>query len=159
MGFSEWLQHNSFVVWVNGSVVTASSLEIIHYVGFFLLVGATAIMDLRVMGLAGKRQSATQLAEQVFPWVWTGLVLATISGFLMYASDATEYLHNSIFHQKLYLCVLGVVFAVIVRRNVPKWDKLPAIPGVARVIALISLALWVATILWGVNVPALTGVG
>jgi hypothetical protein len=77
----------------------------------------------------------------------------------MYASDAMEYLHNSVFHQKLYLCVLGVVFAVIVRRNVPKWDKLPAIPGVARVIALISLVLWIATILWGVDVPALTGVG
>ena len=39
MGFSLWLQRNAFVVWVNGSVVTASSLEIIHYVGFFLLVG------------------------------------------------------------------------------------------------------------------------
>jgi cell division protein FtsW (lipid II flippase) len=159
MRFSEWLQHNWFVVHVNGSVPTASSLEIIHYVGFFLVVGATAIMDLRVMGVAGKRQSATQLAEQVFPWMWTGLVLAVISGFLMYASDATEYLHNSVFHAKLFWCALAVIFAVVVRLNVSKWDKLPAIPLFAKIIAFISLVLWIKTILEGVNVPALTGVG
>ena len=159
MQFSQWLQHNSFVVFVNGSVLTASSLEIMHYVGFFLLVGATAIMDLRVMGVAAKRQSATQLAEQVFPWMWTGLVLASISGFLMYASDAPEYLHNSVFHAKLFWCALAIVFAVIIRQNIPKWDKLPAIPMFAKIIALISLALWIETILAGVNVPALTGVG
>ena len=141
MRFSQWLQNNWFIVHVNGSVPTASSLEIIHYVGFFLAVGATAIMDLRVMGVAAKRQSATELAEQVFPWMWTGLVLAVISGFLMYASDATEYLHNSVFHQKLYLCILGVIFAVIVRRNVPKWDQLAAIPITARLTALVSLVL------------------
>ncbi|MGD0963089.1 MAG: DUF6644 family protein [Candidatus Acidiferrales bacterium] len=159
MRFSQWLQNNWFIVHVNGSVPTASSLEIIHYVGFFLLVGATAIMDLRVMGVAAKRQSATQLAQQVFPWMWTGLVLALISGFLMYASDATEYLHNSVFHQKIYLCILGVIFAVIVRRNVGKWDQQGTIPMVGKFTAFVSLALWIATILWGVNVPALTGVG
>jgi hypothetical protein len=54
---------------------------------------------------------------------------------------------------------MAIIFAVIVRRNVSKWEKLPAIPVFAKIIALISLALWIETILAGVNVPALTGVG
>jgi len=87
------LQHNSWVVAVNSSGWMSAILEVTHYFSFFLLVGSIAIVDLRIIGVAGRRQSARQLAEQVFPWIWTGLGLAVLSGFIMFAGDATEYLH------------------------------------------------------------------
>jgi uncharacterized membrane protein len=155
----EWLQHNSWIVAVNGSAWLSAILELAHYFSFFLLVGSIAIVDLKIMGVAARRQSATQLAEQVFPWMWTGLVLNALSGFLMFAGDATEYLHNSVFHEKLYVILLAVAFGVMVQRNVPKWDTLPAIPVWGKFVAFVSLALWVGAILMGVNVPAITGVG
>jgi uncharacterized membrane protein len=155
----ESLQHNSWIVTISSSAWISAILELTHYFSFFLLVGSIAIVDLRLMGVAGRRQSATQLAEQVFPWMWTGLGLTVLSGFLMFAGDATEYLHNSVFHEKLYVILLAVAFGVMVQRNVPKWDKLSAIPAWAKFVAFVSLALWVGAILMGVNVPAITGVG
>jgi uncharacterized membrane protein len=155
----EWLQHNSWIVTINSSAWISAALELTHYFSFFLLVGSIAIVDLRIMGVAGRRQSATQLSEQVFPWIWTGLGLTVLSGFLMFAGDATEYLHNSVFHEKLYIILLAAVFGVMVQRNVPKWDKLPAMPMWGKFVAFVSLALWVGAILMGVNVPAITGVG
>ncbi len=153
------LQHNSWVVAVNSSGWMSAILEVTHYFSFFLLVGSIAIVDLRIIGVAGRRQSARQLAEQGFPWIWTGLGLAVLSGFIMFAGDATEYLHNSVFHKKLFVILLAGVFGVVVQRNVPKWDRLPAIPAWAKFVAIVSLALWVEAILMGVDVPEITGVG
>jgi hypothetical protein len=154
-----WLQHNWLIVAVNSSVVTASTLEIVHYFSFFLLVGSIVIIDLRILGLAGGRVPAARLARQVFPWMWTGLGFAVVSGFLMFGIDATEYLHNSVFHRKLYMLLFSVIFAMIIQGNVPKWDRLTSIPLTAKMVAVLSLVCSIGTILMGVDVPALTGVG
>ena len=157
--FFESLQHNSWIVGMNTSPWIAAALEVIHYFSFFVVVGAMAIVDLRIMGLAGRKQSATELAEQAFPWIWTALGFAVLSGFVMFAGQATDYFHNSIFHGKLLVILLASVFGAWVQHGVPNWDRSPAAPAWAKIVALISLALWVGAILMGVDVPAITGVG
>jgi uncharacterized membrane protein len=154
-----WLEHNWLIVALNSSVVTASILEVVHYFSIFVLVGATAIVDLRLLGLAGRRQPAAPLNEQLFLWVWVGFGFAVLSGFFMFAADAPEYLHNSIFHRKVEVVLLAAVLGAIVQRKVPKWDRSPSIPLGAKLWAIVSLLSWIWAILMGVNVPALTGVG
>ena len=53
----------------------------------------------------------------------------------------------------------AVIFGIIVQWKVPAWDKLPAMPMGAKVIAAISLLLWVGAILAGNELPALSGLG
>ena len=144
---------------MNTSAWMSAVLEVIHYFSFFVVVGAIAIVDLRIMGVAARKQSATRLAEQAFPWIWTGLAFAVLSGFVMFAGQATDYLHNSIFHRKLLVILLAVILGAWVQRNVSKWEQSPSVPAWAKVVALVSLALWVGAILMGVDVPAITGVG
>jgi len=157
--FFEWLEHNPWIVAANSSASISAGLEVVHYFSFFVLIGAIAIVDLRILGLAGRRQSAARLSELAFPWVWTGFGFAVLSGFIMFAGDAGQYLHNEIFHRKLLVIVLAAAFAALVQRNVAKWDRHAAIPAGAKLVALISLLLWVGAILMGVDVPAITGVG
>jgi uncharacterized membrane protein YbaN (DUF454 family) len=52
-----------------------------------------------------------------------------------------------------------VAFTLAVQWNVPKWDRLPAMPAAAKTVALLSLLLWIGAILAGVEVPALSGIG
>ena len=40
-----------------------------------------------------------------------------------------------------------------------KWNQLPAMPAWAKLLAVLSIGLWVGAIIAGVEVPALTGVG
>jgi hypothetical protein len=155
----ESLQHNSWIVSMNSSAWAAAALEVIHYFSFFVVVGATAIVDLRIMGVAGRKQSAAQLADQAFPWIWTALGFAVLSGFVMFAGQATGYLHNSIFHRKLLVILLAVMFGAWIQRSVSKWEQSPPLPAWTKLVALLSLALWVGAILMGVDVPAITGVG
>jgi len=117
------------------------------------------IVDLRVLGLVGRRQDATQLADRLFPWIWASLALNFLSGFLMFAGSATAYYHNDIFYDKMGVILLAIVANIIVQQKVRKWDQLPAMPAWAKLIAVLSIGLWVGAIIAGVEVPALTGIG
>lgn len=153
------LQSNSLIVRLNSTGWMAATLDVIHYFSMFVLVGSIAIVDLRVLGVAARQQSATKLAERLFPWMWAGVALNFSSGFLMFAGVATSYLADPTFHMKMWVILAAVAFGIFVQWKVPAWDKLPSMPAAARLVALISLLLWVGAILAGNEVPAISGIG
>lgn len=153
----EALEH---VGWVNTLGTTGwiyTIVSVAHYLGIFWFVGSMALVDLRVMGVAARNRNAGELASQLFPWAWTGFGLAIVSGFLMFATDAGDWAPSQVFHVKLSLIVLSVIFAAIIQRRVPKWSAAPEIPRAAKIIALIALVLWIMTILSASEIPALEG--
>jgi hypothetical protein len=155
----EALQQNSWIMALDSSVGISSFFEACHYVGFFLLVGSIALVDLRVLGIAGRRQTATAMAEQLFPWMWTGLVFAFVSGFFMFAGDATDFYGASLFRAKMLVVLAALAVGIVVQYQVPRWDRRPSMSLGAKSVALISLLLWVLAILTALEVPAINGVG
>jgi hypothetical protein len=153
------LQDNSIIVALTSTGWTAAGLAILHYYSMFVLVGSMAIVDLRVLGVMARGQSATDLARRVFPWVWVSLAVNLISGFVMFAGDATAYVPTRSFHVKILVVLLAIVFGIIVQWRVPTWDRFPILPATAKVVAAVSLLLWVGAILMGVEVPAISGIG
>jgi hypothetical protein len=136
-----------------------ASVSVIHYLTMFWFIGSMAVVDLRVMGIAARKRNLSELAGQLFPWAWTGLVLAIVSGFFMFATDAGDWAPDPVFHWKLALIALSIVFAILVQRGAPKWGALAEIPNSAKVIAAIALLLWIVTILSASEIPAMEGLG
>jgi len=159
MHFFLWLQHTAFITWLSDSVVMATFIEVLHYFSLFLLVGSIVLVDLRIMGLAARKRNATELAQDLFPVMWTGLALNFVSGFILFLGDAAAFYYNWVFHIKLGVILVSVVFGIIVQASVRKWDRPTGIPMGAKLMAFISLALWIGSILASVEVPALTSVG
>ena len=157
--FCAWLQNNSLLIAINSSIVLSAIMEVAHYAGFFLLVGTIAIVDLRVLGIAGRGQNVATLGAELFPWMWVGLVFAFLSGFVMFSGDAADFYLASVFRIKIAVILLAVIFGIIVQWNARKWGQLPSIPASAKLLALISLVLWIGAILASVEVPAISGVG
>jgi hypothetical protein len=157
--FCQWLEHNSFIVWLDSNVVLSLALEILHYSGFFLLVGTTAIVDLRVMGLAGRKEQPSGLAEQLLPWMWTGFCMAAFSGFFMFAADAADFYLADWFRYKIIVVLLALMIGVLMFRKVRGGGEAQSFSAAAKVAAFVSLVFWIGALLVSVEVPAISGVG
>jgi len=148
------LQEVPWIVTVNSSAGIISIVWLVHYLGIFLLVGTGVFVNLRVLGVAGRRQTISQLSGSLFPWTWTGLAMVIPTGFIMFAGQATTFYPATVFRIKMLELLVAVAFGVIVQRKVPQWDRVATIPAGAKLLALVSLVLWIGAILAGLEVPA-----
>src|SRR5271156_2034227 len=106
---ADWLQDSSVITILTSTGWTAALLAILHYFSMFVLVGSMAIVDLRVLGVMGRDESATIFAERIFPWVWISLAVNIVSGFIMFAGDATAYVRVGSFGIKLLVVALAII--------------------------------------------------
>jgi hypothetical protein len=150
----EWLEQIPWIVTITNSAVLISLVWLVHYIGFFLLVGTTAVVDLRILGAAARNQKLAPLAAQFFPFAWTGLGMVIVSGFIMFAGQATTFYPTAVFRIKMGVVLLAFIFGAIVQRKSLVWGLAPSVPAAAKWLAFASLALWVGAILAGLEVPA-----
>src|SRR4051794_34612583 len=85
------LQDNAFINGLTSTGWTAALVAIIHYYSMFVLVGSMVIVDLNVLGVVGGSKSGLSIARRVLPWAWISLPVNLVSGFIMFAADATGY--------------------------------------------------------------------
>jgi hypothetical protein len=150
---SRWVKTLGETGWMYATV------SVIHYLTMFWFIGSMAVVDLRVMGVAARKRNLAELGDQIFPWAWTGLVLASISGFLMFATDAGDWAPDRVFHFKLGMIAVSIVLAVLVQVFIPRWAVAPKIPTWARILAAFALLFWIGTILAASEIPAMAGLG
>jgi len=144
---------------LDSNVVISLIFEICHYSGFFLLVGTSVVLDLRLMGIAARREPVPQLARQLRPWMWTGLVMVLVSGFFMFAGDAVDFYGAGTFRVKLLVVLVAVLFGIFVHTKAAAWGEQPSLSTGVKSLALLSVILWIGSILISVEVPAISGVG
>jgi uncharacterized membrane protein len=149
----DWLEHNRWIIGLSRSVTLSVILSVTHYFSFFCVVGSIMIVDLRVLGVLGRRKKVAELAEELLPWMWMGLLFVILSGFLIFAGDATAFYASRVFHVKLMLLLLAIALSVITQISALRWDRSPAMPVLAKLMALVSLVLWVGVILAAVETP------
>jgi hypothetical protein len=155
----EALEQTGWVVTLGSTGWLYNSVAVVHYLTMFWFIGSIAIVDLRIMGVAAKERNLAELGSQLLPWAWIGFTLSVIAGFLEFATAASDWAPDPVFHVKLAMIGVSVVFTILVQMGVKTWAQSPEIPSVAKVIALISLLLWIATIVTSSEIPALEGLG
>jgi hypothetical protein len=115
-----------------------------HLLGIALLIGAVAPLDLRLMGL-WRRIPLAAVAAVVRPVAATGLVLALVTGALLFSVGATEYAGTRLFWFKLTLIALALVNVGL--HGGP--GILTAPPLQQRLAGALSLGLWIAVLVCG----------
>jgi hypothetical protein len=104
-----WLEESSLADFVrNSGPYTYGIVNLFHVFGIALLFGAIAMLDLRLLGLWRAIPVAT-LARPIVPMAGIGLVLALVTGFVLFCIQATEYYYNPFLYLKLGALVLGIV--------------------------------------------------
>jgi uncharacterized membrane protein len=151
-GLLTWLDASALAQAMRGSIWMYPIVEIVHIVGFVLLVGSIAMFDLRVLGFA-RALPVQQLGRHLLPWSVASLALIVPAGVMMFSAHPHDFVSNRVFQLKLLLIVLAglnaLMFHVGVYRTVAAWNTTKPAPALARVQALVSLAIWIGVICCG----------
>ena len=128
------------------------SVEIVHIVGFVILVGSVVMFDLRVLGLS-KQVSVRALAHHLLPWSAAALLLILPTELLMFSAHAADFLTNRAFLVKMGLLLAAGINAAIFHtgpyQGVAAWDTQVAAPVGARISVALSIAIWISVIACG----------
>jgi hypothetical protein len=147
------LQRTGLAVQVRDSLFAFPLLEAAHVIGLALVFGTIVIVDLRLLGVASTHRPFRRLAADTLKWTWVAFALTALTGALMFSTNATVYFHNTYFRAKVLLLVLAavnvLVFELTAGRTVQRWDQAPAAPPVGRVVATLSLVIWIGVIVTG----------
>lgn len=145
-----WLEAAAVSTWVreSGSLWAYPMVLTTHTVGMSLLVGANAVLDLRVLGVAPQVPLAPLAA--VFRVLWIGAALSFGSGLLLFGADATTKGTTPVFLMKLAFIAAAIVVAGRLRRTVyGRSAEAATITSAARRLAVASLLLWAGAITAG----------
>ena len=123
------------------------ALECVHIAGFAVAIGTVGVVDFRLLDIGFQGQTPAQLAKDTRFWTLGGLLVAIFSGFGIYATDPDMYYTNWPFLIKMACLIAAIVFHYTVHR---KAADVEAPSGAAKVIAIVSLLLWISIIFGGI---------
>jgi hypothetical protein len=142
-----WLENTPWGVTVRGSSWMYPVVLWLHFIGLSMWLGAALTVDLRLMDVGARRQTAAQLSKGLFAWKWIGFGVALLGGFLLLSSEATTYAANTGFRLKLaVLLPLALMWHLVVQKNTAAWTHTGQTSAMGRWAGLIELLLWISVV-------------
>jgi Family of unknown function (DUF6644) len=147
------LEASSPAVRIRDSLYLFPLIESFHVIGLTMVFGTTAILDLRLLGIASTRRPFTRIASDSLKWTWAAFALTVATGLLMFITNAGVYYHNFFFRSKMAMLALAglnvLIFERTALRSIHRWDKDATAPLAGRAVAVVSLVIWIGIIFLG----------
>ena len=153
--FAQWLGESWLGVMARDVFWVFPAAEILHFFGLCLLFGAMLLIDLRLLGFA--RSVSIKQVLNFIPVASAGLIINLLSGIVFLSAYPENYWPNTAFRLKLLAIILGGANALWF-----KWAEAPHVEMLAddaeasrrtKVVALLSLAIWIVVIVLGRFLP------
>jgi hypothetical protein len=145
----EWIDSTQLAVWLreSPSVWASATVLTLHTTGLAILVGASWVLDLRLLGIGRK------VPLSAFHWVFTavalGLALNLATGVLLFIKNAAMWGTSLPFFIKMGLVIVSAGTLVPIRRYVLSGDAARAEVNSARLLAIASILAWSGAITAG----------
>ncbi len=142
-----WLNETSFSIYLRESELAFPLTEAIHLIGLGISMGAIMWVDLRLLGLAMRREKVSDVVGRLEPFAIGGFVVMFVSGILLFVGKPDNYFSTWAFRIKMLLLPLAglnvLYFHKSVYPHVREWDTSEILPGSAKMVGLVSATLWV----------------
>lgn len=150
--FAQWLAHRDWAMDFAGSSYAYPIILATHLSCIALFGGMILMTNLRLLGLALKGFTVTEVIGRLRMWKRIGFLVMISCGFLLAGSEADKYYSNPYFWIKMTLLVLLGVHGLAFHRvyyNTAKLDEAPVMPSQAKLAAVLSLVLWIGVASFG----------
>jgi hypothetical protein len=110
-------------------------------------LAACLAVDLRLIGVGPRRQTAAELANGLRAWKWIGCGVGFAGGFLLFSAYATMYLANAAFVLKVaVLTPLAVWWHLVVHKRAGRWSEREPTSAIGTWAGGIELVLWISVV-------------
>jgi hypothetical protein len=153
LSMAQSLQSTQLAIFLRGSGIIYPLIMSLHLAGIALFGGMVAITDMRLLGLAMRHRSVSDVVGQLRVLKRFGFLLIITCGILLLTAKAEEYYYNAFFRVKMALLALILLHALVFHRsvygNTAELDRAPEMPGRAKLAASLSLLLWIGMVVAG----------
>ena len=142
-----WLENTPWGATVRGSSWMYPIALWVHFVGLSMWLGTSLAVDLRLMGVGARRQTAAELSNGLFAWNWIGFSVAFLGGFLLLSAEATTYVTNTGFRLKLAaLTPIAMIWHLVAQKKTEAWIQTEQTSAIGKWAGLIELSLWISVV-------------
>ena len=146
-----WLEATGFGTFVREgrSLLAYPTFTVAHTIGLAIVVGLSAVIGFRLTGLAPTIPLAP--LKKLFPVIWFGFAVNTVSGSGLAAASATKTLINPLFIAKIIFVFAAVAVMMVLQVTVfrdPEVDNKP-LPRKAKILGASLLVLWLFAMISG----------
>jgi hypothetical protein len=153
-----WLESTSLALWLreSPSIWALPTVLTLHTTGMAVLVGASWVLDLRLLGIGANVPLSAY--RWVFPTLAVGLAVNLVTGVLLFIKDPVTWGASLPFLVKMVLVVASVATLVPVRSHVLSDDGSQEATTRVRWLAIASILSWTAAVTAGRLLAYLMGV-
>jgi hypothetical protein len=153
MPLFHWIQNTSWATSFRQADLLFPIIEGSHILALSFSVGLILIFDLRLLGIAFRIEPVSRIMRQVMPWALPGFGVMFVTGLMLFFAQAESVYTNTYFRVKvLMLALLGlnaVFYQYKYYPHMAKWDNAEAAPAGPKIVAIVSLVLWMLVIVCG----------
>jgi uncharacterized membrane protein len=152
-----WLNTASIAAFVNTTPWAWPATETLHFIGLCLLLGVVLAVNLRMLGVM-KNVSFAAL-HKLLPWAILGFAINVITGILFFLTVPEQYTQNRALQWKMLLILLAAANILYFTMFEETWAVRSGedAPFKAKIIAALTIFLWVGVIYLGRMMPFIGG--
>ena len=151
--FSNWLVETWLSHLFADHIWTVVISQTVHIIGVAVVMISVAIINLRILGVAGRSQSIASVTSQFTPWVWWAMLALLITGTLQTLAEPGREIMNMTFRIKLLLliavCGITYYYSKALRTDPHFWDVQGAHRTLGMTLASLSIVFWVGIVVCG----------
>lgn len=145
--FCDWLSNTPLSLKIQTVMWIIPAVQTIHILCVAIVMSSVGMLDLRLMGIVGKRYTISRMVSRFVPWVWGALPVLLTTGTILIIGEPSRELLNPYFRTKMLMLAIVIVITFVVQRQNKKdatyWEARRA---AAALTGVASLLLWVGIV-------------
>lgn len=151
--FAEWLSQTSLSLAIQVHEWVIPTIQSIHIVAIGVVLASVFMIDLRILGWAGRDQTLDETTSRFGPWLSGALCVLLLTGVVMVIGEPARELLAFSFWFKMSLVAIGTivaaVFQVSLNRSRHQWETSLVNRWTIKSIAIVTFLVWVGVVVLG----------
>jgi hypothetical protein len=147
--FCDWLSNTPLSLKIQTVLWIIPAVQTIHILCVAIVMSTMAMLDFRLVGLAGRNQPISRTVNRWVPWVWGTLPVMLLTGCILIIGEPTRELMNPYFRAKMVMLLVVVAITLLLHvknKDAAYWQTKAL---AAKFAGSVSLLLWVGIVAAG----------